>query len=1448
MIWSVAFSPDGRKVLTGSGDGTAKIWAAATAILIRTFPVQAFGVLSAVFSPDGTEVLTGSGDSNARLWDAATGTVIRTFDGHTDYLSSVAFSPDGTKVLTGSWDGTACVWELNPPRAVIVAGGGDFVNNGIAQQTNDLGAYAYKVLKARGYESANIKYLTAFGPTDPTSPTLPFRDADGDGLNDVDGWATLETLRDAITGSFAAGSGRLFVLFVDHGNRTEGFTAFRVNERQALLTTTLDTWLDDLQTSHPVDVALVVDCCYSGQFVADCRETSASLPAGRKRLVLASTSANAEAVFLPPPDMTSFIYQFLGSAYMGNSMGEAWRAGRRFFEEFPVAGQLPQIDDGTTGTGKADKEFFGATWAYGVHSTNDVNRFFPAFESWTTNTVVTPGTSVTLWTRLLPGQNPLEVVAVVRPPAPTVISGDPVSNLPHVSLHQNAGDPRLWEVTTSSVFASLGAYVVSFTARFEYERLSNPVFARITVSEGVDPDATPIRAILALGEGGSPSLDSAFEGLGAYAYGVYLARFQDNGGVHHPEWIEYLTPYPDSQRDGVPTTAGIIAAINNLPGDIGRLYVHLIGNSDAAGTIRFSSGEALTASALDAALDALQTRQTCTVVLAVDCPHSGSFLPVCPATGGQQRVVMAGSRASDTAFLLSWPVLSSFSQKYLGSAYQGNHLKDGYSSARNFFAWFLLDLIQPQMDDNGDGVSNKYDGQLARSLYLGRRYAFAGDKASGLPFVLDVTTTQTAWPNEPVSFTARLVEGIEPTRVFAQLVPPGIDHSSGPISSIQEVAFTRDGPTSWTWTAVFAAPTSAGLYALVVYAAYPDGADERLSEPGYSALDVAWPPDAYEVDDTSATLNYFATNAPGQVHSFHKPNDADWAFFHANGGKIFTITVRDQATRCDAAIHFFKDGLSTGPKVIDNEPAGGAGGSNELYSWLCPTTGTYYVRIVSADPVLCGNGTTYTLRILGNWGANCGLATIATNCSRSTGGTFDAEPMGVYTQPRLTVPPHAFGAEDTKMLVMSPVDVGTNPVNPATRAWMQHPDQHTSNCTIVLFQNYPPVTAFQQPVALTFQMINDGPLYDGWYGAVRVDDLDADDVMANAKVYRWTGATWQVFDAAPTIVGQTVTTLITDLGTGYFAVSAQDPALGSPPAPPPPVPVLNGEPSFTAGATNQVTWGVVSGATAYYAECDDDVNFSSPNQNSGWIAATQWTATGLTDGVAYSYRVKSRNAALLESAWSNTVASRQDASPPSAPAPPSDGGAFTSSTAVRFNWTAATDGGSGVASYDLQVGTTPGGSSVFNANIGDMLTQTIGGAHGQTLYARVRARDAVGNIGGWSANSDGVTVDTVAPRLLDVVVRDYCTIEAVFDEPVVNADKAANYTCTGGLGIVGVSSLSATQYRLFTTDQSPGAPYSLTVASGVKDRAGNSLDSAYGSRGFVGSDKKTAVQRWELYR
>jgi WD40 repeat protein len=109
---SAAYSPDGRYIATCGGLG-AFLWDVETGELIRWFSGHTGVVNSVAFSPDGSRVLTGSGDATAKLWDAQTGQQIRTFAGHTNWVWSVAFSPDGMRVLTASFDGTARIWDIS---------------------------------------------------------------------------------------------------------------------------------------------------------------------------------------------------------------------------------------------------------------------------------------------------------------------------------------------------------------------------------------------------------------------------------------------------------------------------------------------------------------------------------------------------------------------------------------------------------------------------------------------------------------------------------------------------------------------------------------------------------------------------------------------------------------------------------------------------------------------------------------------------------------------------------------------------------------------------------------------------------------------------------------------------------------------------------------------------------------------------------------------------------------------------------------------------------------------------------------------------------------------------------------------------------------------------------------------------------------------------------------
>jgi WD40 repeat protein len=123
-VYGVAFSPDGKRLASGSGDGLVKIWEVADGRLVwEKSGHGGITVYSVAFSPDGKLLASGSYDKTVKLWDAKSGKELRTLRGHAQGVRIVAFSADGQWLASCGDDGDVIVWEVETGKAVHILKG-----------------------------------------------------------------------------------------------------------------------------------------------------------------------------------------------------------------------------------------------------------------------------------------------------------------------------------------------------------------------------------------------------------------------------------------------------------------------------------------------------------------------------------------------------------------------------------------------------------------------------------------------------------------------------------------------------------------------------------------------------------------------------------------------------------------------------------------------------------------------------------------------------------------------------------------------------------------------------------------------------------------------------------------------------------------------------------------------------------------------------------------------------------------------------------------------------------------------------------------------------------------------------------------------------------------------------------------------------------------------------
>jgi WD40 repeat protein len=127
-VRGVAFSADGRRLATCSDDWTLKIRNPRTGAVLHSLPDHGNGVSGVAFSPDGSRLATAGYDGTVRLWDADRGRLLHTLTGHADRVYSVAFHPDGWSFASAGADRTVRLWDVTSGQQIgALEGHGDTV-------------------------------------------------------------------------------------------------------------------------------------------------------------------------------------------------------------------------------------------------------------------------------------------------------------------------------------------------------------------------------------------------------------------------------------------------------------------------------------------------------------------------------------------------------------------------------------------------------------------------------------------------------------------------------------------------------------------------------------------------------------------------------------------------------------------------------------------------------------------------------------------------------------------------------------------------------------------------------------------------------------------------------------------------------------------------------------------------------------------------------------------------------------------------------------------------------------------------------------------------------------------------------------------------------------------------------------------------------------------------
>ncbi|WP_111977898.1 putative Ig domain-containing protein [Algibacillus agarilyticus] len=786
-------------------------------------------------------------------------------------------------------------------KAIIVAGGGDYIGNNLWPATLQHAIQAYRTLRRQGFAKDKIYYLS--------DEAIDF---DGNGeLDELFLPASSENIQAALDWADSADS--LTAYLVDHGN----VDTFRVKADETMAASEFANMLNGFSGR----INLVYDACKSGSFIDDLE--------GENRTIITSANDTQDAMFLQDGaiSFSGLFWQYIDNGF---DMHTAFSEAQKFFS-YNGLNQSPQVSvNGENNVNHLKGRFIG----YG-------NKQSQARFNFADSSLNVESGIVNVTAKLNGDVSGLQRVWVTLLPRNKSATNDDIAS-PVV-------DTKAFDMTLNNEGEYNVAIPASLINNSDYlsvlaaDNQGNKLLPR--VHHVNTAGASDKRAVLVAAYANGEQIDAINQQLDV-AYDALIKQGYNASQIN-------VLAQNLSQADDVATLDSLDTAMNTWAIESkGDFLLYVAGDVSSAGLNL--KGDVLAASTLINWIDSVNGAREGQVTVIVDSSQSAVFTS--QLTGLSSDAIVIGSTQDDEFAHWLQQEYTSFTSVFFTQVGQGQTTREAFLVAKRTLRNRPL-AQTPYLDVDGDGVSsNKKDGRqlLASGHTLGFGMVFAGDEplitAVAPSIELTDTDSTTLWA-ENITSTSLLEE------VYAIVAYPS---AIGGSPKIERITLEYDGNGRYSGQALNL--TTQGEYRVQYFARNSEGYESILTDSQQAIITQSQLlPDVYEVDNSLETASVIEINHElGQVHSLHDSTDVDWFVFYANGSvdspAAFEILIDDVSDSLDVAVTIFEaDGTTVIGELAQEELGSqwvddGVEGEGELLSMNLPKSDYYYIKVEASNP------------------------------------------------------------------------------------------------------------------------------------------------------------------------------------------------------------------------------------------------------------------------------------------------------------------------------------------------------------------------------------------------------------------------------------------------------------------------------------------------------------------